>query len=93
MVSRLVDEDEGNRTLEEGIVSGSEGPGVSERVEMVMEISRPTTAQRVLGGRQILFLLENNPLLTLVDRSFATFGVQGTVSASSSGPSLYHLEL
>ena len=49
--------------------------------------------QRVLGERQTLFLPENHPLLTLVDRSFVTFGVQGTVSASSSGPSLYHLEL
>ena len=49
--------------------------------------------QMVLGARQTLFLPENHPLLTLVDRSFATFGVQGTVSASSSGPSLYHLDL
>ena len=30
MVSRLVDEDTGNRTSEEGIVSGSKGPDVSE---------------------------------------------------------------
>ena len=91
MVSHLVAEDKGNRTSEEEITSGSKGPGVSKRVEM--EISRPTTAQMVLGTRQTLFLLENHPLLTLMDWSFTTFGVQGTVSASSSGPSLYHLEL
>ena len=49
MVSRLVDKDAGNRTSEEEIVSSSEGPAVSERVQMAMEISRPTTAQMVLG--------------------------------------------
>ena len=49
MVSRLVDEDAGNRTLEEEIVSSSEGPGVFERVQMAMEILRLTTAQMVLG--------------------------------------------
>ena len=93
MVSRLVDEDEGNRTSEEEIMNGSEGPGVSERVKMEMEILRPTTAQMVLGMRQTLFLPENHPLMSLMDRSFATFRVQGTVSASSGSPSLYHLEL
>ena len=60
---------------------------------MEMQISRPTTAQMVLEIRQTLFLPENHPLLTLVDQSFATFVVQGTVSASSNGPSLYHLDL
>ena len=40
MVSRLVNEDTRNRTLEEEIVSGSKGPAVSERVQMAMEISR-----------------------------------------------------
>ena len=49
MVSRLVDEDAGNRTLEEEIMSGSKGPNVSERVQMAMVISRPTTAQMVLS--------------------------------------------
>ena len=93
MVSHLVDEDEGNRTSEEGIMSGSKGPGVSERVKMAMEISSLSTAQMVLGKRQTLFLPADHPLLTLVDQSFATFGVQGTVSASSNGPSLYHLDL
>ena len=43
MVSRLVDKDAGNRTLEEEIMSGSKGPDVSERVQMVMAILRPTT--------------------------------------------------
>ena len=49
MVSRLVDEDAGNRTSEEDFVSGSGGPNVSERVQMATEILRPTTAQMVLG--------------------------------------------
>ena len=93
MVSRLVDKDKGNRTSVEEIMSGSDGPGVSERVEMATEISSPTTAQMVLGMRQTLFLPADHPLLALVDRSFATFRVQGTVSASSSSPSLYHLDL
>ena len=93
MVSHLVAEDKENRTLAEEIVSGSKGPDISTRVSMEMEISRPTTAQMVLGTRQTLFLLENHPLLSLMDQLFAMFGVQGTVSASSSGPSSYHLEL
>ena len=93
MVSRFVTKDKGNRTSEEEIGSSSEGPGVSKRVEMVTQISRPDTAQMVLGMRQTLFLPENHPLLSLMDRSFVTFGVQGTVLASSSSPSLYHLEL
>ena len=93
MVSHLVAEDEGNRTSEEEIRSGSEGSDVSERVEMATQISRLNTAQMVLGTRQTLFLLENHPLLSLMDWSFVTFGVQGMVLASSSGPSLYHLEL
>ena len=91
MVSHLVAEDEGNRTLEE-IASGSEGPDVSKRVEMATQILRPDTAQMVLGRRQTLFL-ENHPLLALMDWSFVTFGVQGTISASSSGPSLCHLDI
>ena len=62
MVSRLVDEDAGNRTSEEEIVSGFEGPDISERVQMAMEISRPTTAQMVLG-REALNLPNDHPLL------------------------------
>ena len=92
IVSCLVAEDKESRTLEE-IGSVSKGPGVSERVEMVTQISRPAAARMVLGTRQTLFLPENHHLLSLMDQSFATFGVQGTVSASSSSPSLYHLEL
>ena len=61
MVSRLVDEDAGNRTSEE-IMSGSEGPDVSERVQMATVISRPTTAQMVLG-REALYLPDDHPLL------------------------------
>ena len=37
--------------------------------------------------------MENHPLPSLMDQLFAMSGVQGMVSASSSGPSLYHLEL
>ena len=62
MVSHLVNEDAGNRTLEEEIGSGSEGPDVSERVQMEMQISRPTTAQMVLG-QEALYLPDNHPLL------------------------------
>ena len=62
MVSRLVAEDEGNRTSEEEIGSVSEGPNVSERVQMATAISRPTTAQMVLG-QEALFLPDDHPLL------------------------------
>ena len=77
MVSHLVIKDEGNRTLEEEIVSSSKGPDISKRVEMVMQISRPNTAQMVLGMRQTLFLPENHPLLSLMDRSFANVQSSG----------------
>ena len=62
MVSRLVDKDATNRTSEEEIGSGSEGPVVSERVQMATEISRLTTAQMVLG-QEGLYLPDNHPLL------------------------------
>ena len=62
MVSCLVTEDKGSRTLEEEIGSGSEGPDVSKRVQMATEISRPTTAQMVLG-REALYLPDDHPLL------------------------------
>ena len=62
MVSRLVDEDAGNRTLEGEIMNGSEGPDVSERVQMATEILRPTTAQMVLG-QEALYLPDDHPLL------------------------------
>ena len=89
MVSHLVDKDVGNRTSEEEIVSGSEGPGVSKRVQMATAISRPTTAQMVLG-REALYLPDDHPLLRQVQSSVA---IQGRVLANSDGPSLTRLEL
>ena len=89
MVSRLVDKDVGNRTSEEEIVSGSEGPNVSERVLMAMAISRPTTAQMVLG-REALYLPDDHPLLRQIQSSVA---IQGRVLANSDGPVLTRLEL
>ena len=89
MVSRLVEEDAGNRTSEEEIVSGSEGPNVSERVQTVMVISRPTTAQMVLG-REALYLPDDHPLLQQIQSSVA---IQGRVLANSDGPALTRLEL
>ena len=89
MVSRLVDEDVGNRTLEEEIVSGSKGPDVSERVQMVMAILRPTTAQMVLG-QEALYLPDNHPLLRQIQNSVA---IQGRVLVNSDGPALTRLEL
>ena len=89
MVSCLVDKDAGNRTLEEEIVSGSEGPDVSERVQMATAISRPTTAQMVLG-REALYLPDDHPLLRQIQSSVA---IQGRVLANSDGPALTRLEL
>ena len=62
MVSHLVAEDEENRTSEEEIKNGSDEPDISERVQMAMEILRPTTAQMVLG-QEALFPLDDHPLL------------------------------
>ena len=89
MVSRLVNEDTGNRTSEEEIGSGSEGPAVSERVQMATEISRPTTAQMVLG-RKALFLPDDHPLLRQIQSSVA---IQGRVLVNSDGPALTRLKL
>ena len=89
MVSRLVDKDVGNRTSEEEIVNGSEGPDVSKRVQMAMEISRPTTAQMVLG-QEALYLPDDHPLLQQIQNSVA---IQGRVLANSDGPVLTQLEL
>ena len=89
MVSRLVDEDTVNRTSEEEIVSGSKGPDVSERVQMAMEILRPTTAQMVLG-QGALYLPDNHPLLRQIQSSVV---IQGRVLANSDGPVLTCLEL
>ena len=89
MVSRLVNKDVGNRTLEEEIVSSSEGPNVSERVQMATAILRPTTAQMVLG-REALYLPDDHPLLRQIWSSVA---IQGRVLANSDGPALTRLEL
>ena len=89
MVSHLVDEDVGNRTSEEEIVSGSKGPDVSERVQMATAISRLTTAQMVLG-REALYLPDNHPLLRQIQSLVA---IQGRVLANSDGPALTRLEL
>ena len=88
MVSRLVAEDKGNRTSEEEIRSVSEGPDISERVQMATAISRPTTAQMVLG-HEALFLPDDHPLLRQIQNSVA---IQGRVLASSSGPLVTRLE-
>ena len=84
MVSCLVDEDAGNRTLEEEIMNGSKEPDVSERVQMATAISRPTTAQMVLS-REALYLPDDHPLLQQIQNSVA---IQGRVLANSDGPAL-----
>ena len=89
MVSHLIIEDEGNRTLGEEIVSSSDEPDVSERVQMVTAISRPTTTQMV-SGQEALFLPDNHPLLQQIQNSVA---IQGRVLVNSDGPSLTHLKL
>ena len=89
MVSRLVDKDAGNRTSEEEIMSGSEGPDVSERVQMATAISRPTTAQMVLS-REALYLPNDHPLLRQIQSSVA---IQGRVLVNSDGPALTRLKL
>ena len=47
----------------------------------------------VLGTSQALYLPEGHPLIRTVDWAFGAFGIQGRVTASSDGPSLYCLEL
>ena len=89
MVSCLVAKNEGNRTSEEEIGSGSEVPDVSERVQLAMQISRPTTAQMVLS-QEALYLPDNRPLLRQIQNSVT---IQGRVLANSDGPVLTCLEL
>ena len=89
MVSRLINKDEANRTSEEGFVSGSDGPDISERVTMETQILRLTTAQMVLSS-EALFLPDNHPLLCLINNSIA---VQGHIMAQSDGPALTCLDL
>ena len=69
--------------------SGSEGPAVSERVQMATAISRPTTAQMVLG-QNALYLPDDHPLLRQIQSLVA---IQGRVLANSDGPALTRLEL
>ena len=89
MVSCLVAEDEGNRTSEEEIRSSSEGPDVSERVQLATQTSRLITAQMVLS-QEALYLPDNHPLLQQMQSSVA---IQGRVLANSDGPALTCLEL
>ena len=51
------------------------------------------TPEVVLGSSQALFLPEDHTLLNTVNRVFGSFGVQGRITASSDGLSLYHLKL
>ena len=92
MVSALVDDEEPSN---EGGPSGSvsSGPRTSERVFLVTQTSRVNTPEVVLGTTEGLFLPEDHPFLRRLDRSFQVEGSSGVVSASSSGPLLYHLEL
>ena len=92
MVSALVSDDEPSNE-EEPSVSGSSGPGTSERVFLATRTSRVTTPEVVLGTTERLFLPEGHPFLRSLDRSHQVEGSSGVVSASSSGPLLYHLEL
>ena len=92
MVSALVNDEEPSNE-EELSVSGSSGPGTSERVFLATQTSRVTTPEVVLGTTERLFLPEGHPFLRRLDRSLQVEGSSGIVSASSSGPLLYHLEL
>ena len=92
MVSAPVS-DKGPSNQEGQSESSSSGPGTSERVFLVMWTLRVTIPEVVLGSRQGLFLPEGHPLLRTIDQLFHLFGVQGMVTASSQGPSLYRLEL
>ena len=51
------------------------------------------TLEVVLGTTERVFLPEGHPFLRSLDRSLRVEGSSGVVSASSSGPLLYHLEL
>ena len=57
------------------------------------QTSRVNTPEVVLGTTERLSLPEDHPPLQRLDRSFRAEGSSGVVSASSSGPLLYHLEL
>ena len=51
------------------------------------------TPEVVLGTTERLFLPEGHPFLCRLDRLLQVEGSSDIVSASSSGPLLYHLEL
>ena len=74
-------------------MSGSSGPGTSERVFLATRTSRVTTPEVVLGTAERLFLPEDHPFLRRLDRSLQVEGSSSVILASSSGPLLYHLEL
>ena len=92
MVSDLVDDEEPS-IGEEPSKSGSSGPGTSERVFLATRTSRVNTPEVVLGTTERLFLPEGHPFLHVLDRLLRVEGSSAVISASSSGPSLYHLEL
>ena len=91
-MDELVRDDEASNE-EEPSMSGLSGPGTSKRVFLAMQMSRVNTPEVVLGSSQALFLPEDHPLLNTVNRAFRLFRVQGRITASSDGPTLYHLEL
>ena len=92
MVSALVDD--GEPFIEEELSeSVSSGPRTSERVFLATRTSRVNTPEVVLGMTERLFLPEGHPFLCRLDRSLQVEGSSGVISASSSGPLLYHLEL
>ena len=92
MVSALVDDEEPSNE-EVPSASSSSGPGTSERVFLVTQTSRVTTPEVVLGTTERVFLPEGHPFLRSLDRSLQVEGSSGVLSASSSGPLSYHLEL
>ena len=92
MVSALVDDGEPSNE-EEPSESGSSGPGTSERVFLATQTLRVNTPEVVLGTTERLFLPEGHPILRGLDRLLQVEGSSGIISAPSSGPLLYHLEL
>ena len=92
MVSDLVDDEEPSNE-EEPSESVLSGPGTSKRVFLATRMSRANTPEVVLGTTEMLFLPVDHPFLRRLDRSFQVEGSSGVLSASSSGPLLYHLEL
>ena len=92
MVSGLVDDEEPSNE-EEPSGSVSSGPETSERVFLATWTLRVNTPEVVLGTTERLFLPEDHPFLHSLNRSLQVEGSSGVISASSSGPLLYHLEL